>query len=93
MGFDMVNMVCLVYSWRARNKPSQSLLFKTHCVVPENVHTPHGKFFLRPLPQPLGIFVLGGILVPPPPLNFQIFKRLFLFPYTMSYRKGFLFEA
>ena len=44
-----------------------------HCVVPENIHTPHGEIFQFD-PHPPGIEMLGGFMVlPSSPWNFHNF--------------------
>ena len=89
---NWANEVLLLTVWLAITKNlslhAVSSVLELHCVVPENVRTPHGRFFLRPPPPtPLAEYPFQGVFwCSPPPWNLQFFKRLVLFPYTMSHR-------
>ena len=53
---NWANEVLLLTVWLAITKNlslhAVSSVLELHCVVPENVRTPHGRFFLRPPPPP-----------------------------------------
>ena len=67
-----------------------SSVLELHCVVPENVRTPHGRFFYDPPPTPWpNICSRGYFGVPLPPEICNFLKGWFCSPTPCPIGKGF----